>query len=235
MSEKRSKPPHITPGPKEAQASCDMGLFFIKSEKIAILIDGAFLKNKLRKKLRRYPEAKDIVDHCHSLLNSENLKASELFRIYYYDALPFEKAVVNPIDGKRILLIQKDYVRSGKKLIQKLELTPNFAIRKGIAVNRGWKLGSQALKSISKGKNTLNPENIIPDIQQKSVDLKIGLDIAWLSVKHIVDAILLITGDSDLIPAMKFARREGIKIYLNTLDHSVNRELKVHSDLRIEV
>ena len=47
QKEIRKNPPHITPGPKEAQASCDMGLFFITPEIIAILIDGAFLKNKL--------------------------------------------------------------------------------------------------------------------------------------------------------------------------------------------
>jgi len=40
-----------------------------------------------------------------------------------------------------------------------------------------------------------------------------------------------VTGDSDLVPAMKFARREGIKVYLKALGHPVRRELKAHADL----
>jgi uncharacterized LabA/DUF88 family protein len=204
-------------------------------EKVAILIDGAFLSIKLKIKFKRYTKAKDILDHCSSLLLSDYLKSSKLFRIYYYDALPFEKALTNPIDGTKLILANKDFVRLGKKLIQTLELKPNFAIRKGITVNRGWKLGSKVLEAFCRGKKELDPDDIMPDIQQKTVDLKIGLDIAWLSVKRIVDIILLITGDSDFVPAMKFARKEGIKVYLNTLNHPVNRELIVHSDLRIEI
>lgn len=60
--------------------------------------------------------------------------------------------------------------------------------------------------------------------------MRIGLDIARLSLRNIVDAIVVITGDSDLAPAFKFARREGIQIYLNHLEHGVRRELKIHTD-----
>jgi len=38
-------------------------------------------------------------------------------------------------------------------------------------------------------------------------------------------------GDSDLVSAMKFARREGLRVYLDTLgSHHVRPELKVHAD-----
>jgi len=66
---------------------------------------------------------------------------------------------------------------------------------------------------------------------QKGVDMRIGLDIAWLSIKRIVDSVVLITGDSDFVPVMKFARKEGIRVYLETLRHPVRRELKVHADI----
>jgi hypothetical protein len=32
-----------------------------------------------------------------------------------------------------------------------------------------------------------------------------------------VDVIVVVTGDSDMVPAFKFARREGIRIYLDYL------------------
>ena len=72
-------------------------------------------------------------------------------------------------------------------------------------------------------------------MSQKQVDMKIGLDIAWLSIKKIVDRIVLITGDQDFIPVMKFARKEGIIVYLNCLGHGVSRELKIHADYIIDI
>ncbi|WP_166245873.1 NYN domain-containing protein [Paenibacillus turpanensis] len=40
----------------------------------------------------------------------------------------------------------------------------------------------------------------------KSNDIKFGLDGARLSSKDIVEKIILVTGDTDLVPSMKFAR-----------------------------
>ena len=42
-------------------------------------------------------------------------------------------------------------------------------------------------------------------------------------------------GDSDFVPAMKFARREGAQIFLVTLGHSVREEMLEHADLRLEL
>jgi len=46
-----------------------------------------------------------------------------------------------------------------------------------------------------------------------------------------VSVILVVTGDSDLVPAFRFARREGLRVYLDTLGHGVRRDLKAHTDL----
>lgn len=50
-----------------------------------------------------------------------------------------------------------------------------------------------------------------------------------------VDTILVVTGDSDLIPAFKFARREGLRVVLATLGHGVRRDLKAHADLVVDL
>jgi uncharacterized LabA/DUF88 family protein len=39
------------------------------------------------------------------------------------------------------------------------------------------------------------------DTAQKGVDIKFGLDIASLAYKRLVERVVLITGDSDFIPA----------------------------------
>gem|GEM_PF-3858529 len=47
--------------------------------------------------------------------------------------------------------------------------------------------------------------------------MKIGLDIASLAYKKLVSKIILIAGDSDFVPASKFARREGIEFILDPI------------------
>lgn len=61
--------------------------------------------------------------------------------------------------------------------------------------------------------------------------MRIGLDIASLALKPLVSTVAVVTADSDLVPAMKFARREGLRVYLDTLGEvRVRPELKVHAD-----
>lgn len=61
--------------------------------------------------------------------------------------------------------------------------------------------------------------------------MKVGLDVAWLSSKRIVDRIVLAAGDSDFVPAMKFARREGVQVVPVPLGHRyLRRDLREHAD-----
>jgi uncharacterized LabA/DUF88 family protein len=71
---------------------------------------------------------------------------------------------------------------------------------------------------------------IRPEIRQKRVDIKIGLDVAWLASRRIVDRIALVTADTDFVPAMKFARREGVQVILVPLDQKPRPELVEHAD-----
>ena len=81
----------------------------------------------------------------------------------------------------------------------------------------------------------ITPEDLEPNLNQKGVDMRVGLDIAALALKHIVDVVVLVTGDTDFIPAMKFARREGLQLYLVTLDRKIHSALLEHSDLLIDL
>jgi len=46
--------------------------------------------------------------------------------------------------------------------------------------------------------------------------------------------ILLVTGDSDFVPAIKTARRNGIFVHLFTLGHHVKDDLKLNADVCVE-
>lgn len=68
------------------------------------------------------------------------------------------------------------------------------------------------------------------EIDQKGVDMKIGLDIASMAYKHQVDQIILISGDSDFVSAAKLARREGIDFVLDPLGSPIKPDLFEHID-----
>lgn len=67
-------------------------------------------------------------------------------------------------------------------------------------------------------------------LRQKGVDMRIGLDISTLTLKKQVDTIILVTGDSDFVPAAKLARREGVEFLLDPLWQEVNDDLHEHVD-----
>jgi uncharacterized LabA/DUF88 family protein len=96
-------------------------------------------------------------------------------------------------------------------------------------------VGAAAFRRLLRQPDRLEAGDLVPAIQQKGVDLRIGLDIAKLTLTRSVEAIVVVTGDSDLVPAFKFARREGVRVFLCHLGHGVRRELRAHADRIIRV
>ncbi len=200
-------------------------------EKTAFLMDGGFVKKKLEEQNRRFPTVGDVVGFCNSTMRKTPLGGATIFRIYFYDAPPYQRAERNPLDRTILNFAGTPQATKNQALLQALELQPNFAVRRGTIVMKGWKLGRYALRALSANPRPIMGRDLVPDMNQKGVDMRIGLDIAWLSLKRIVDAVVLVTGDSDFVPAMKFARKEGIRVYLETMGHGVKIELKVHADI----
>lgn len=65
---------------------------------------------------------------------------------------------------------------------------------------------------------------------KKGIDMKIGLDVAHLSYKKLVDTIVLISGDSDFVPAAKLARKEGLHFVLDPMHMKIREDLAEHID-----
>jgi uncharacterized LabA/DUF88 family protein len=107
------------------------------------------------------------------------------------------------------------------------------ALRMGeLADRQRWKLRPEAtrrllMKSISR--EELIESDVVYDAEQKGVDVKLALDIASLAYKRLVDRIVLISGDSDFVPAAKLARREGIDVILDPLWAPVRPSLVEHA------
>jgi uncharacterized LabA/DUF88 family protein len=63
--------------------------------------------------------------------------------------------------------------------------------------------------------------------------MRIGLDIASLSETKAAERVILVTGDTDCIPAMKHARKAGLQVVLIELPgHRLVPELFAHTDIR---
>ena len=140
--------------------------------------------------------------------------------------------MINPISGKILDLAHSPAASVNVALQQGLELLPDFALRSGDTDVQGWTVGEAALRDMARtGRREIAENDLVPKIEQKGVDLRIGLDIARLSIHRMVEAIVVVTGDSDMVPAFKFARREGVRVILSHMGHTIKRELKVHADL----
>jgi uncharacterized LabA/DUF88 family protein len=200
--------------------------------KYAILLDGGFIKKKLQKQHGHFPTVTEIVAEVARIKSHASLSGHNLLRVFFYDAPPASGVLRNPISAANVDLAANPHHSANVSLQQSLEMQPDFALRSGETAIHGWALGDAALKNIQKnGPRQITANDFVPNIEQKGVDLRIGLDIARLSLRAMVDIIVVVTGDSDMVPAFRFARREGVRIYLDHMGHNVKRDLKAHSDL----
>lgn len=215
---------------------------------VAILIDGGYFIKRLPR-LRPGIDMSDasvvcaqikrlIASHLDRINKIERRDHSRslLYRCFYYDAKPYLEKGHLPISKRGI-----DYAKSSTALAQLrlhdlLRKTANMAVRLG-EVRRDpeslWSLRPAVLKVLLKGERafaSLTDDDFRPTFRQKAVDMRIGLDIASLTLKRQVGVIVLIAGDSDFVPAAKLARREGVKFQLDPLWRNVDPGLFEHID-----
>jgi uncharacterized LabA/DUF88 family protein len=167
--------------------------------KYAILMDGGFVKKKIQQRTKNFPTVPDIAAEVTRIKGHTALAGCELLRVYFYDAVPASGVLTNPIDASKTNLGANPIYSANVSLHQALEVQPDFALRMGDAAVYGWTIGSTALKSLTKKPRAPTAKDLVPDIQQKGVDLRIGLDLARLALRSLVDAVVVVTGDSDLI------------------------------------
>lgn len=197
-------------------------------KKIAVLLDLGFVLPKLRTSLgNRHATAVEVRDFALKCV----LPNEELFRIYCYHCPPYARKQSHPLTKNLIDFSASPRFRVMSRFMQDLGVLDNVALRAGELSFDGWLIKPISVDQVLKTGRALAATDFEPDLKQKHIDMKIGLDIAWLASKRIVERIVLITADSDFVPAMKFARREGVQVVLVTMGHTlVKRELKVHAD-----
>lgn len=210
--------------------------------KSAILVDGAFFIKRYR---ALYPDWRDKTpnqvarDFYSGILRNlrkanQRVPKRELYRILFYDCTPLTKKVHNPISNAAIDYSKTREAEFRRGFHGELKKMRKVALRLGRVADGGhWTIKPKVTKQLLRQTvkvTDLEASDVIYDVRQKGVDMKIGLDIASLSYKQSVDQIILIAGDSDFVPAAKLARREGVDIVLDPMWNPLNQDLHEHID-----
>jgi uncharacterized LabA/DUF88 family protein len=203
----------------------------VMMRKVVFMIDGWFMRKRIYTLKTFYYSGPEIRKYCLKHLRPDDY----LYRIFYYDTEPLLKKGHNPISKKAIDFSKTPVAIEQQRLFESIKKTPNFALRLGKTVwkNNEWVLDPEKFKSLVQKEisiNDLSENDVRPLIEQKAVDMKIGLDIALIAMKRIADLLVIITGDADIVPALKFARREGMQVCLDPLRNPIQPELSEHVD-----
>lgn len=204
--------------------------------RVAILIDGGFfikrynaMYNKNKKK-----SATDIANDLYTISHKHVGTNNYLYRIFYYDCLPFEKRIHNPISGKCVDFSKTDEAICRATIINEMRKKRKVALRLGsLKESKRWVLYAHSMQKLLRKQITfddLTENDVYYELRQKGIDMKIGVDIASLALKGFVDKIVLIAGDSDFVPAAKLARREGIDFVLDPM-HTEHIDDSLHEHI----
>lgn len=189
-------------------------LLVIMSDKAAVFIDGGYIQKVAEAFADDSNPAYRLIPKIDFKTLSDVLcppSKAERFRTYYYDCPPYQGSP--PTDE------EKRRVSNQEKYFHALNEIPRFEVRLG------------RLNKITLHDGSVN-------YQQKGVDVLLSLDLARLTWnKHIQKAILL-TGDSDFVPAVEQAKEAGVTIevyYCKRGDCRIHDRLFQKCDERFEI
>lgn len=206
--------------------------------KVAILVDGGFYRRRAQILFGDMPAVErcnELMDYCRRHLRADQNEKRELYRIFYYDCPPMEKKLYHPLLKTQIDYSKSDLHTWMTEFLTCLKKQRKVALRMGVLADEQahFSIRYDATKKLCAGTKRLSDlteADFELSLDQKGVDMKIGLDISSMAYKKQVNQIILISGDSDFVPAAKLARREGIDFILDPMWNPVKPNLLEHID-----
>ena len=176
--------------------------------RLAVFIDGGYLKS-LARDARIWVDHGRFAEEVRGRVAKSTNEPLDILRTYYYDCLPYRSKRPTDKENRRY--------SEARKRFRDLEDLPRYTVRQGTLKWRGVDAGGK------------------PILQQKGVDLLLGLDFTQLCVKRQITHAAVITGDSDFLPAFNLARHEGIQVWLFYGEQSFANELRREADERVVI
>lgn len=134
----------------------------------------------------------------------------ELLRAYYYDCLPYQSAQPTPEERERFA--------NKQRFFNALNRIPRFEVRQGRLVYRG------------------TGEDGRPIFEQKGIDLLLGIDLALLATKGKIGIAAIVSGDFDLVPAVRVVKNEAVIVrVIHGPRGTYSEELWLEADERFEL
>jgi len=182
--------------------------------RLAIFIDGGYLDVLARDDFQVWIGHQRLSEQITRLVAESAAEPLDLLRTYYYDCLPYQS---NPPTAE-----EQERLRRKENRFNALRRLNSYTVREGRLMFRG------------------RDANGRPIFQQKRVDLLLGLDFALLSAQNRITHAAIVSGDSDLIPAVEVAQQAGIATWLfhgpYQSEHSTYAaELWTAADKRVEM
>lgn len=156
--------------------------------RLAIFIDGGYLDVLARDDFQVWIDHQRLSEQITRLVAESAAEPLDLLRTYYYDCLPYQS---NPPTAE-----EQERLRRKENRFNALRRLDSYTVREGRLMFRG------------------RDANGRPIFQQKRVDLLLGLDFALLSAQNRITHAAIVSGDSDLIPAVEVAQQAGIATWL---------------------
>lgn len=210
--------------------------------RVAILVDaGFFLKRYNRLVKNGKDHSPQQVAEClhkwacdHVPYDQKKSETNELYRIFVYDCGPFTGNLHHPLTKELVKFGSSPVALFRTAFHERLTQLRKVALRLGsLSDVRHWAFKADVMQDLIKGKRDLDSiteNDVVLDVKQKGVDMRIGVDVASLAFKRQVDRIVLVAGDADFIPAAKLARREGIDFVLDSMHAKIASSLYEHID-----
>lgn len=201
----------------------------------AVMVDGGFFRKRFIDTFGPLPaDPKILANKLYEMAMKHAGGPDNLYRIFYYDCPPLGKKTTNPVSGNTVNFASSPQALYINAYIEELKRKRKVALRLGYLIDHGsWKMKTRYTKDIIAGRldpTTLKETDVIYEIRQKGVDMKIGIDIATLALKQLVGKIILVAGDADFVPAAKLARREGVDFVLDPMWNHIHPDLYEHID-----
>jgi uncharacterized LabA/DUF88 family protein len=185
-----------------------------------VLIDGGFLRVEAKKANKQYDP--DFIERFAFQCKGTD---ETIFRILYYDCAPYTGTVRLPVSGA-------NYTFQGNDAwLHELSHKDLFAVRRGVLKFRGYK--PRRTPVATPPGTQLSDADFTPDFEQKGVDMRIGLDIAAYATNRAIERIVLVSNDTDCVPALKYGRRAGLQtVLIQPPNVRLTPELLAHADFK---
>ncbi len=142
-------------------------------------------------------------------LSSELAKGVPILRTYYYNCMPFQDDP--PTEHQKEMHAKRD------SFIARLQKLNRYEVKLGKLVKRPCD----------------NCHYI--RFEQKRLDVLMAVDLVRLSASRQIDQAILVTGDSDFVPAVNVAKMDGVLVQLYYSNRSKSDELYDACDERFEI